>query len=223
MAEIQGKAGSDDPTIELLQSLMRKSEAQRKAKKGLEQKSKGDAEPEEIDEEKKRIMDLVVKVNSQNVDSNDLNSMLEIFQNCWSCPMTNKGLSEWAIPMCKYCLLQEIGVLVDKKIDEANKVDTHEGSINNAALGFLLSSISKFTLTSISYGFELRERQKTFDEEKKEFEIRRNKRRANFYKRKEKYIEKWVMVNPKPTKKALAKELEISYEQLLRDFKELGY
>ena len=159
-------------------------------------------------------------IKAHDVDVNDLNSMLEIFQNCGSCPITNWNNPESDKPKCKYCLLDKIGLLVKPGIDD---LDAYSILMNNTALGFLLSSISKLTLTSILYGFGLRERQRTFDEEKKEFEIRRNKRRANFYKRKEKYIEKWVMANPKPTKKALAKELEISYEQLLRDFKELGY
>ena len=123
-------------------------------------------------------------------------------------------------PMCKNCILSFLGLLIRLHVDG---VELDGGMQHNTTLGYLLSSISNLALAAFILGSELNERQRTFDEEKKEFEIRRNKRRANFYKRKEKYIEKWVMANPKPTKKALAKELEISYEQLLRDFKELGY
>ena len=208
MAENQDNG--DGRIIELLKALSMQNESISMIQRNYD----GDAE------EKRKAQELVEKVNIQELGVEDIHDLIARLRNCGSCPLMNYTNPSSNRPMCKNCILSFLGLLIRLHVDG---VELDGGMQHNTTLGYLLSSISNLALAAFILGSELNERQRTFDEEKKEFEIRRNKRRANFYKRKEKYIEKWVMANPKPTKKALAKELEISYEQLLRDFKELGY
>ena len=153
--------------------------------------------------------------NNMELNFDDCLKLFEILKKCSSCPMLNYHQNLQSYPLCEDCILSLLGLIV--------RTDINGGSAHNIVLGSLLYSLSKASLLIIKHSDELASRLNTFDKEKKEFELKRNKRKANFYKRKELYEEKWVKADPKPTKKALAKEIGISVEQLYRDFRDLGY
>lgn len=167
-------------------------------------------------DEKEKLKTLISQIsNNVELSFDDSFDLFKILKKCIGCPMLSCNQNLQSYPLCEDCILSLLGLIV--------RTDINGGSAHNIVLGSLLYSLSKASLLLLKHSAELASRLNTFDKEKKEFELKRNKRKGNFYKRKELYEEKWVKADPKPTKKALAKEIGISVEQLYRDFRELGY
>lgn len=163
-----------------------------------------------------RMKEIIEHYNSKSLSDEDLVEVLIILKKCGSCPILNYTNPISDRILCeKDCLLSFMGLILTAPASAGNH--------HNENLGYLLSSISDLSLNFLRECMDITGKKMELEKQKEIIEVKRNKRRADFYRRKLKYEELWVKADPKPTKAALAKELNISYQQLYRDFKELGY